>query len=258
MSKDLAEQLWKARLNGTLIDVSAIDAPRDEAAAYAVQAAVSRLADAEQVGFKIGATNEAAIAALGVSGPFYGQLFDRFHRVSGTDVPVAGDHKAVLEAEFVVGLGRDLPSRPAEYTRDEVAAAVAWVRPGFEIVATRFDVPLKGNGKLLIADCGGNMDFVLGHPTDAWNSADLTQHPVTLHLNDKEVASGHSGMSVFGHPFGAVAWLAAQETLEGRGLKSGDIITTGSCTGLLPVSVGDHARADYGSLGEISARLVKG
>jgi 2-keto-4-pentenoate hydratase len=256
MSKQLAEQLWKARLGGTLIDVSTIESPGDEAAAYAVQGAVAMLADAEQVGFKIGATNEAAIAALGVSGPFYGQLFDRFQRASGTDVPVAGDHKPVLEAEFVVALARDLPPRPAEYTQEDVAAAVAWVRPGFEIVATRFDVPLKGNGKLLIADCGGNMDFVLGHSTDNWSSADLTQHPVTLYLNDKEVASGHSGMSVFGHPFGAVAWLASQETLGDRGLKSGDLITTGSCTGLLPVSAGDHARADYGSLGEITTSFV--
>jgi 2-keto-4-pentenoate hydratase len=258
MSNELAYRLWKARLNGTLIDVSGIEAPADEAAAYAVQAAVLRLADAEQVGFKIGATNAAAIAALGVSGPFYGQLFDRFHRANGSDVPVPGDHKAILETEFVVTLARDLPARPTEYTLDEVAAAVAWVRPGFEIVATRFDIPLKGNGKLLIADCGGNMDFVLGDPTDGWKGTDLTQHPATLYVNDKEVASGHSGMSVFGHPFGAVAWLAAQETLKDRGLKSGDVITTGSCTGLLPVSVGDSARADFGSLGEITTRFVKG
>ena len=62
MSKQLAEQLWKARLGGTLIDVSTIESPGDEAAAYAVQGAVVMLADAEQVGFKIGATNEAAIA----------------------------------------------------------------------------------------------------------------------------------------------------------------------------------------------------
>ena len=120
----------------------------------------------------------------------------------------------------------------------------------------RFDIELKGNGILLIADSGVNADFVLGEKLSDWSQLDLTQHPVTQTINRGEPASGHSGMSIFGNPFGAVAWLANHKNLRGRGLKAGDVITTGTCTGMTPLSAGDEVHADYGRMGQLKMRLV--
>ena len=256
MSMPLAGQLWKARSEGTLINLATVEAPVDEDAAYKIQDAISQIAAAKIIGFKVGATTDAAVAALGVSEPFHGPLWDRYCHRSGDEVALSSAHHVLIETEITVGLDKDLSPRERDYTQQDVEAATAWVCPAFELVATRFDIELAGNGKLLIADGGVNADFVMGDKVSDWSQFDLTQHPVTLRVNDREAASGHSGMSMFGNPFCVVAWLANHRTLRARGLKSGDIITTGTCTGMTAIHSGDHAHADLGQLGQLSMRLV--
>ena len=257
MTNNLAQQLWQARIDGSLVDASTVELPSDEASAYELQHAISELADVDIVGFKIGATSKAALIALGLNGSFHGPLFDCYFRDHGADVPLWAQHKAILEVEVAVGLDADLPTRDAEYTPEDVAAAAAWISPAFEIVATRFDIELAGNGNLLIADSGANLDFILGNKTTDWSSFNLMNHPVQLYLNDDAVANGHSGMSLYGQPFGAVAWLANHHTIRDRGLKAGDVITTGTCTGMTSIAAGDQARADFGPLGAVTASFVE-
>ncbi|MCH2115104.1 MAG: fumarylacetoacetate hydrolase family protein [Pirellulales bacterium] len=252
----LAERLWNARIQGTRISMSSVKVPADEAAAYEIQDAVSQVADEEIIGFKLGATSDAALTALGLSEPFYGPLFERFSHRSDEVVALPSKHQIFIETEIAVGLGRDLPPRDSNYTQHDVEAAAAWIGPAFELVATRFDMELTGNGILLIADGGVNADFVMGDQLSNWSQLDLTQHPVTQIVNDRESQSGHSGMSIFGNPFGAVAWLANHKNLRDRGLKTGDIITTGTCTGMTPLEAGDHVHADLGRLEQLSMRLV--
>ena len=165
-------------------------------------------------------------------------------------------HSPGIESEFAVSLAADLPRRADAWTKEEVEAAVAWVGPAFEIVGTRLEGGLPGAGMLAIADGGANIDFVRGPTGTAWRDADLTAHPVTLRINGKDVASGHSGMLVFGDPISGVAWLANHPELGARGLKAGDdVVTTGTCTGITPLSPGDEAEADYGALGTVRARF---
>lgn len=252
----LAERLWNARVRGTRINMPTVEVPADEDAAYEIQDAISQIADDKIIGFKLGATSQAALASLGLSEPFYGPLFDRFSHRSDEVVALSSKHQVLIETEIAVGLDRDLPPRGLDYTQQDVEAAAAWVGPAFELVATRFDIELAGNGKLLIADAGVNADFVMGDKVSDWSPLDLTQHPITQTINDRESVSGHSGMSIFGNPFGAVAWLANHKNFRDRGLKAGDIITTGTCTGMTPLSAGDHAHAELGRLGQLSMRLV--
>ena len=150
-------------------------------------------------------------------------------------------------------LAADLPRRAEAWTKEEVEAAVAWVGPAFEIVGTRLESGLPGAGMLAIADGGANIDFVRGPSGTAWRDADLTTHPVTLRINGEEIASGHSGMLVFGDPVSGVVWLANHPQLGARGLKAGDVVTTGTCTGITRLSPGDEAEADYGVLGTVRA-----
>ena len=251
----LAESLWAARRGGTHVTVNDGDRPDDAAGAYAVQRGVTALAGT-QIGWKVGATAQAAMDLLGFKEPFFGPLYERFFHASGEAVPIVPAHNAGIETEFVVGLARDLPPREAPYTDADIEAAVAWVAPGFEIIGTRLSSGLPGAGNLLIADGGANMDFVLGPKMPDWRDLDLTQHQVVLSINDAEAAVGHSGMLLFGHTFGSVTWLANAEHLAPRGLLAGDIITTGSCTGVIPIAVGDRASADFGALGEISVSFI--
>ena len=251
----LSRQLWEARRDGRRVRVDDADRPRDEASAYAVQRGAAEVSGYEIAGFKIGATAQFAMDLLGVGGPFFGPLFREAFRRDGATVSLPIAHAPGIESEFAVGLAADLPGRAEAWTKEEVEAAVAWVGPAFEIVGTRLESGLAGAGMLAIADGGANIDFVCG-PTDAdWRSADLTAHPVTLRINGVEVASGHSGMLVFGDPISGVAWLANHPELGARGLKAGDVVTTGTCTGITPLSPGDEAEADYGALGKVRARF---
>jgi 2-keto-4-pentenoate hydratase len=46
-------------------------------------------------------------------------------------------------------------------------------------------------------------------------------------------------------------WLANQQSKQGYGLNSGDVVSTGTWTGLDPVQPGDRVRADFGNLGAV-------
>lgn len=252
----LAEALWKARINGGVIAVEAARAPASAAAAYDVQAAMIRLAGLDQVGWKLGATTSATMELLAVDEPFVGPLFAPHRHPDGTEMALVAAHRPGLESEFLVGLAKDLPPRERPYEAGEVAAAVAFVAPAFEIVGCRFEGGFAGNGLLAIADGGGNAAIVQGEPVRHWQRFDLGQHAVRLSLDGAEVASGSSSGLVFGDPIGAVAWLAGHPVLGGRGLKRGEIVMTGTCTGLTPIKAGDAAMADFGELGQVRATFA--
>ena len=251
----LSRLLWEARRDSRRVRVDEEARPRDEASAYAVQRGAGEASGYEIAGFKIGATAQVAMDLLGVSGPFFGPLYREAFQENDAAVSLPMAHTPGIEAEFAVGLAADLPRRADPWTRDEVEAAVAWVGPAFEIVGTRLEGGLAGAGLLAIADGGANIDFVRGPTGAEWRNADLAAHPVTLRINGVEVASGHSGMLVFGDPISGVAWLANHPELGARGLKAGDVVTTGTCTGITPLSPGDEAEADYGALGVVRARF---
>jgi 2-keto-4-pentenoate hydratase len=61
---------------------------------------------------------------------------------------------------------------------------------------------------------------------------------------------------VFGDPIGAIAWLASHPALAGRGLRRGEIVRTGTCTGITQIQAGDRAEADYGEF-RAGARHVR-
>ena len=251
----LSLRLWEARREGHAVRVEERERPAGEAEAYAVQRGITEVSGREVAGFKIGATAQAAMDMLGVEGPFFGPLYRETFRGDGASVPLPMAHSPGIEAEFVVGLGSDLPPRDAPWSVDEVRAAVAWVAPGLEVVGTRIEGGLAGAGVLAIADGGANIDFVLG-PTDGdWRGADLSAHPVVLGINGSQAAAGNSGMLVFGDPIAGVAWLANRPEVAPRGLRAGDAVTTGTCTGIRPLSPDDEVVAEYGSLGSVRARF---
>ena len=47
----------------------------------------------------------------------------------------------------------------------------------------------------------------------------------------------------------------AQQSAAGRGLKAGEIVSPGPCTGLDAVAPGDRVRADFGVLGAVEILL---
>ena len=85
---------------------------------------------------------------------------------------------------------------------------------------------------------------------------DLASHRVRLSINGTETVSGTGSALMFGDPIAAVAWLANQPQVAGRGLRRGEIVMTGTCTGLTALQAGDRASADFGELGRVHARFT--
>ena len=237
MANEFATQLWQARLQGTQVDVHAVELPQTVDEAYDVQAAITKLSDATTIGYKVGLTTAAAMAAFGM-----------------TDSPCT--HPVMLETEVLVALGQDLPPRPEPYTAAEVAAATSWIAAGFELVACRLSEKLPELPHLAIADSGFNHGLVIGDRTDDWSALDLFRTPVGLTINGAEKDRGHTGVSLYGEPFAVAAWLANHPVLAATGLKAGAIVATGTCTGMVPVGPGDTAHGVIDGLGEVTVNFV--
>jgi len=239
------------------VKIDAALRPATLEAAYEIQNEISALAGSPKVGWKLGATSLAAQRALGLEGPFFAPLLRRFCHESGTMIALPVKHGPVVEAEFAILLGADLPARPEGYDRDSVAAAVAAVCPAIEIAGSRLvDGMAKPDPMMIVADGGSNVGFVQGEPHAGWAGLDLAAQEVTLFINGEQAAKGNGGM-VMGHPLDALVWLANELSRGGRGLNMGEVISTGSCTGITPVQPGDTAVADFGGLGTVEARFSK-
>jgi 2-keto-4-pentenoate hydratase len=252
----LAETLCNARADGGVVTVEPARRPASLAVAYGIQAEAIARSGLQHVGWKIGAAAQAAIDMLALDAPFAAPLLAPHCLPDGTEIAVVPGQSFGLETEFLLALGEDLPARPEPWRHDEVAAAIDYVAPAFEVVACRFAGGFKGNGLLAIADFGGNAAVVQGAPVCDWRRFDLASHRLRLSINGEETVAGSGSALIFGDPIAAVAWVANQPQLAPRGLRRGEIVMTGTCTGLAALKAGDRAAADFGELGRVHARFT--
>ncbi|WP_207540572.1 2-keto-4-pentenoate hydratase [Sabulicella rubraurantiaca] len=253
--QELAQHLWEARRNGRTIDRTQHRLPASREEAYAIQHEIIALSGSRQCGHKIGSTSKEAQAILGTSEPGAGALLSSFLYESPLRLSVVQDQSPAVEAEFAFRIGADLPPRGAPYTREEISAAIESVAGSIEVVGSRFAGGLAQQGRFLTtADGSANIALVVGrwHP---WKGQDLRQHTVTMTVDGVPRGTG-TGERVLGNPLHALSWLAGMLSDTGRGLKADDIVATGTCTGLDPVSPGVTAIADFGSLGSVEIEFV--
>jgi 2-keto-4-pentenoate hydratase len=90
--------------------------------------------------------------------------------------------------------------------------------------------------------------------TQNWRSVDLAQHQVSVVQNGTHAAKG-VGSNVLGDPRIALAWLANELLDHGMHLKAGEIVMTGTCVVPVPVKIGDHLIADFGTFGRVETRF---
>ena len=236
--------------------------PRTPADGYAIQAALRGLRGGELVGFKIGATGQTAQTLLATKEPFHGCLFADGVHDSPATLPAGDTNFRLIEPEFAFRLGADLPARAAPYQRAELIAAVASLHPAFEIVTSAYGEDWTGAGLAqLIADNGVHAHLVLGPGTEDWRGLDLAVHEVVFESGGAEIGRGR-GANTLGHPLNALAWLADRgvlaepSTQTSRGLKAGDLVSTGLVTPYTYAGAGDALRADYGPLGAVELRFT--
>jgi 2-keto-4-pentenoate hydratase len=134
-------------------------------------------------------------------------------------------------------------------------SAVAECFIALELVGRRVgdDVPL--NKVSSIADFALDVAVIRGTPIPDWERLDLAALPVRAVLDGATMATG-TGAMVLGHPLKALLWLATVLAKRGDRLRNGDIVLTGTCTGITKVGRGQIFAGYFADLPPVQARFA--
>jgi 2-keto-4-pentenoate hydratase len=220
--------------------------PATLAEAHAVQDATVMALGDRVAGWKVAITAQHEVMRGVILGS---RLLPSPAGIPAADVPLLG-----IEAEIGFLFARPLPPRAAAYRLEEVAAASIAVA-GIEIVASRFTdyagTPLLDR----TADCMSNGAYILGTRRHDWHGTDLSQLEATLRINGTVVIRKTAG-----HPAGnpiVPAVALANELRHGPGIAIGQIVTTGTYTGLHHASPGDAVSIAFTGFGAAEVTITR-
>jgi 2-keto-4-pentenoate hydratase len=250
-----AEIIASVRLNRTpLRSLDSQIAPRDEAEGYRIQDEVHNLLAADMgaiVGHKIGCTSAVMQQYLGIPHPCSGGVFAHGVHAGGAVLRHADYVRVGIECEIAVRLAQDLAPSHAPFTADSVAQAIDCYLPAIEIVDDRY-ADWRGIGApTLVADDFFAAGCVLGTAVPRATAPDLLTVIGRAIINGAEVAQG-SGADVLGHPHNALAWLANHYASEGKRLRAGEFVLTGSLVQTVWLKAGDKVAIDLSGLGGVT------
>ena len=220
--------------------------------AYRVSARIlaQRIARGEQpIGWKIGFTNRTIWDEYGVHAPIWGPIYAS--TITGTeqpDIPISCDLARFveprIEPEIVFRLAA--PPRP-DMDEHDLLACIDAVAHGFEIVQS-----LYPGWRFRAADtiaafglhgclCHGPFIPIASKPDPSHWTAMLSSFSIRL-SRDSVFTDEGSGANVLGSPLSALRHLVRglAEHPFGRGLRSGDLVTTGTITRAFPVRAGER------------------
>ncbi|MGA9865640.1 MAG: fumarylacetoacetate hydrolase family protein [Acetobacteraceae bacterium] len=235
-----AAQLLEARRNGTRIAELAVK-PANVAEAHAIQDAVDAA-----LGEPVGAFK--ANAPPGEE-PTRGLIYARTIQASPARLSAAEGGDRGVEGEIAFRFRRDLLKREAVYTREEVADAVD-ACAAIEVVSTRFVDGRERSTLEKLADCIGNGGFVPGETVREWRKLDLGTLHVALSVNGAVLLEQDGGHPI-GDPLGVAVALVNM-----LGVKAGQYVTCGSCTGLRFLKAGDSCAVRFGGLGDAAVSFA--
>ena len=133
-------------------------------------------------------------------------------------------------------------------TRKKSLAAVGSIHAAIEIVDTRFAVWDSADRLSQIADQVNHGALIVGSGRTDWREVDPVHEPVTLWIDDKPAFETVGGNSA-GDPVRMLVWLANTGARSLGGIKAGDEITTGSCTGTIFVEGPCRILAEFPGVG---------
>jgi 2-keto-4-pentenoate hydratase len=126
---------------------------------------------------------------------------------------------------------------------------------GLELCDARLEGPAEEPLTSLVAD-NSNADLIIvGDPLAAWDVAALANLPVTLEIRDKPPVKGTTA-NVLGNPLRSVTWLANWLAGRGEGLKRGQLVCSGSCTGMTEIAAHDVVAATFGERARVQAEFT--
>lgn len=204
---------------------------------------------------KLGGTNAQSLAALGLPSPFRGPIFSSFTWISPARIQRADFLVCIVETEIGVCFRKDFGGDAQPPAREELLDAIDSVFPAIEVADSRYLAWATAPASAIIADLGYAGGWVRGAPCPRWRELDLASLPVRLTADGAEVREG-TGAMVLGDPWRALSLSIADLGREGRKLRAGQVVSTGTCTVPLVVSGAVSLVADFGPLGMVQLDIA--
>lgn len=236
---------WSRRVGAPIRILPSDLLPRTLEQAYDIQIAAFRLRGMGTAGFKIGLTNMEAQRSAGVAAPIAGRLASADVLRSPARMALPHDHLRIVEAEVVFEVGCTMSADNASLSETDVYRCLRGAYAGIEICNSRLSDSDDASLPAIVADNGNADRLVVGERLMDWSLEALADLPVTLTRRGQPAIDGTTHR-VLGHPLKSITWLANWLAARGEGLKPGDLVASGSCTGMTEVARDDAVMATFG------------
>lgn len=247
---------WSRRVGAPIRIVPGDLLPKNLEEAYQIQIATVRLRGMGTAGFKVGLTNAEAQRGAGAAAPIAGRLVSADILRSPARIALPRDHLRIVEAEVVFEVGCTVSAADAPLSEADVYRCVRAAYAGIEICNSRLSCSVDAPLPAIVADNSNADRLVVGDRLTDWTVEALADARVTLTQRGQPAIDGTS-RRVLGHPLKAVMWLVNWLGTRGEGLKEGDLIASGSCTGMTEVAPDDAVSATFGGTARVSVEFTR-
>ena len=247
----LADRIVEARRSRKVMDFLAADtATLSEADSYKVQFAVHDRLTADgrdrMAGWKVALTLPSQYEPMKLSGPVFAGIYRSGVRPSGTVFEKGWPLKAGIECEMVARMSKDATA--GGYTADSIKANVASFHCGAEVVENRYGDVSKLGGPGRIVDDVLQAACIVGTEIKDWQTLDFATVQGRSEHEGKELGAG-PGANVMGGALISLAWLANRLIANGKMLKAGETVLTGSVHPPQFLSGPGKAKSEFVGLG---------
>jgi len=229
----VAARLEEARRTGKKVPRLTDDLrPRDEKEAALVRDAVMRLRKSRHVGWKVALSPAGEVIASPILSD--GLLTSPAH-ISNLQTASLG-----IETELAFRMKRAFPATGETVTGQSTLDAVDAVMPALELLDSRYETGFDSPRLDLLADHLGNFGIVLGTTLQDWRERVLATVAISLALAGP-TSETVSGAHPLGDPIAPLVAFASHLARHGHSIAPGDVVITGSWTGVRRVYAGNHA-----------------
>ena len=247
---------WSRRVGAPIRSLPADLLPKTLEQAYDIQIATFRLRGMGTAGFKIGLTNVEAQRSAAAAAPIGGRLASTDILRSPARIALPHDHLRIVEAEVVFEVGCTLPGDDASLSEADVYHCLRAAYAAIEICNSRLSGSEDASLPAIVADNSNADRLVVGDHLPDWSFEALADLSVSLTRCGQPAVDGTT-RRVLGQPLKAVTWLANWLRARGEGLKAGDLIASGSCTGMTEVARDDAVIAVFGGAARVEVEFTE-
>jgi 2-keto-4-pentenoate hydratase len=241
-----AELLIEARKSGPINDLPDNCRPINIDDVYAIHDAVAAKLG-PILGWKVGAKSATAepVCAPLLTGTIYTS-------------PVQLDPQKFImrgmESEIAFQFLSDLPARDEQYSEAQVLDAIDTAFPAIEINESRYVDPDAVDPLTKLADNILNGALILGPPWSEWPDLIVADQPVEMRFDAKLLYS-HKGGNNAGNILRLVVWIANHMRKKGLGISAGQVVTTGSWTGLHKAGTAKQIITSFPGIGDVTVNF---